>query len=55
MTESHAEQLSKALKARESRVSPTQRKLREETDARNAAIQAAPIHLMRFGCPKDKS
>ncbi len=55
MTESLSEELAKALKARESRLTPEQRRLRDETDARNAAIQAAGLKAMRYGCPKDKS
>ncbi len=42
-TETLPEQMAKALKAREAGLTPEQRKLREETDARNAAIQAAPL------------
>ncbi len=54
-TETHAEMLAKALKAREGRLTPDQRKRRDEADARNQAIQEAPLHAMKFGCPKDKT
>ncbi len=53
-TETLPEQMAKALKTREAGLTPKQRKLREETDARNRAIQAAPLKAMKFGCPKDK-
>ncbi len=54
MAESPVEAMQKALKDRERGLTPEQRQRREEVDARNAAIQAAPLHRMKFGCPKDK-
>ncbi len=49
MAESTAEQLEKALKVREAGLTPEQRKRREEVDARNRAIQAAPLKAMKYG------
>ncbi len=55
MAESLSDQLAAALKLRERALTPSQRLLRDETDARNKAIQEAPIKAMKFGCPKDKT
>ncbi len=54
-TETLPEQMAKALKVREAGLTPEQRKRRDEVDARNKAIQEAPIKAMKFGCPKDKT
>ncbi len=49
MTESLSEELARLLKARESRLTPEQRKRREEVDERNAAIQAMRSKAMKWG------
>ncbi len=54
-TESLAEELAKALKAREGRLTPEQAKRRREVDERNQAIQETKLGRMKFGCPKDKT
>ncbi len=47
-TETPSEQMARALKAREAGLKPEQRKRREEVDARNKAIQAAPLKAMGY-------